>query len=128
MLTDRHLVILEQLGIDIVELQQLNYFQKEKLIDQVYAEYVNQVNQQQVAIANTYPLIQSSNSTAIIEHEASTSSVNQESLSYLQSRGLTEDQSITLIISGYCQDILKNLPFEFAVEARNLLQMKIEGF
>ncbi len=77
--------------------------------------------------ANTFPYIEVKNSTATLEHEASTSKINAEQVFYLKSRGLDMEESIALIINGFCKDVFKELPMEFAVEAVRLLQMKLEG-
>ena len=76
--------------------------------------------------ANTFPDIQIKNNTAIIEHEATTSKINAEQVFYLQSRGLTREESISLIINGFCKEVFKTLPLEFSVEAVRLLEMKLE--
>lgn len=77
--------------------------------------------------ANTFPDIQIKNNTAVIEHEATTSKINAEQVFYLQSRGLTKEESISLIINGFCKEVFKELPLEFAVEAVRLLEMKLEN-
>ncbi|OGX24390.1 MAG: Fe-S cluster assembly protein SufB [Omnitrophica WOR_2 bacterium RIFCSPHIGHO2_01_FULL_48_9] len=77
--------------------------------------------------ANTFPYIEVKNSTAVMEHEASTSKINAEQLFYLRSRGLDMEGSVSLIINGFCKDVFKELPMEFAVEAVRLLEMKLEG-
>ena len=77
--------------------------------------------------ANTFPYIEIKNSTAVMEHEASTSKINAEQLFYLRSRGLDMEGSVSLIINGFCKDVFKELPMEFAVEAVKLLEMKLEG-
>ncbi len=77
--------------------------------------------------ANTFPYIEVRNNTAVMEHEASTSKINAEQLFYLRSRGLDLEESISLIINGFCKDVFKELPMEFAVEAVKLLEMKLEG-
>ena len=77
--------------------------------------------------ANTFPYIEVKNSTAVLEHEASTSKINAEQLFYLKSRGLDMEGAISLIINGFCKDVFKELPMEFAVEAVKLLEMKLEG-
>jgi Fe-S cluster assembly protein SufB len=77
--------------------------------------------------ANTFPYIEINNPTATMEHEASTSKINAEQLFYLQSRGLDTETAVALIINGFCKDVFKELPMEFAVEAVKLLQMKLEG-
>ncbi|MDP2654088.1 MAG: Fe-S cluster assembly protein SufB [Candidatus Omnitrophota bacterium] len=77
--------------------------------------------------ANTFPYIEVKNSTAVLEHEASTSKINAEQLFYLRSRGLDLEGAISLIINGFCKEVFKELPMEFAVEAVKLLEMKLEG-
>ncbi|MBP6218435.1 MAG: Fe-S cluster assembly protein SufB [Oligoflexales bacterium] len=78
------------------------------------------------ASANTYPLIEVKNDTAVVEHEASTSKVSEEELFYFRSRGLTDEQAISLLLNGFCKDIFNKLPLEFSVEAVKLLEMKLE--
>ena len=77
--------------------------------------------------ANTFPYIEVKNSTAVLEHEASTSKINADQIFYLQSRGLDLEGAISLIINGFCKEVFKELPMEFAVEAVKLLEMKLEG-
>ncbi|MEI7998252.1 MAG: Fe-S cluster assembly protein SufB [Candidatus Omnitrophota bacterium] len=77
--------------------------------------------------ANTFPYIEVKNNSAVVEHEASTSKINAEQMFYLRSRGLDLEESISLIINGFCKDVFKELPLEFSVEAVRLLQMKLEG-
>lgn len=77
--------------------------------------------------ANTYPLIESKNRTAIIEHEATASKVSDDQLFYLRSRGISEEDAVQLIINGYCDEVFKQLPMEFAIEANRLLALKLEG-
>ena len=77
--------------------------------------------------ANTFPYIEVKNSSATMEHEASTSKINQEQIFYLLSRGIDMEGAISLIINGFCKDVFKELPMEFAVEAVKLLEMKLEG-
>ena len=128
MLSARQIEILKILNVQLEGLLKMKFSERKQLLESKYQEYQNKIQISQIAAANTYPTILSSNSTATIEHEASTSQINQQVLQYLHCRGLNEDKATGLIISGYCKDVLQNLPFEFAVEARNLLQMKIEGF
>lgn len=78
-------------------------------------------------LANTFPLIRVQNPTAIVEHEASASKVSEEQLFYLLSRGLSEEEATKLIINGYCEEVFKHLPMEFAIEANRLLDLKLEG-
>ena len=77
--------------------------------------------------ANTFPYIEVANQTAQVEHEASTSKMNEEQLFYLQSRGITREDAISLVVSGFCKDVIRELPLEFAVEAQKLLTLKLEN-
>lgn len=77
--------------------------------------------------ANTVPLIEVKNPTAVVEHEATASKVNEEQLFYLQARGIEAEEAVKLIISGYCDEVFKQLPMEFALEANRLLELKLEG-
>ena len=76
--------------------------------------------------ANTFPEIQVGNQTTQIEHEASTSKMNEEQLFYLQSRGIAREEAINLVVSGFCKEVIRELPLEFAVEAQKLLALKLE--
>ena len=77
--------------------------------------------------ANTFPYIEASNSTSEIEHEASTSKMNEEQLFYLQARGVAREDAINLIVNGFCKDVFRKLPLEFAAEAEKLLTLKLEN-
>nr|WDB00078.1 putative ABC transporter [Cyanidium sp. THAL103] len=77
--------------------------------------------------ANTYPYIDSSNLFSKIEHEASTSKIGEEQIFYLQQRGLSPEEGINLILSGFCKEIFNHLPMEFALEADKLINLKLEG-
>lgn len=77
--------------------------------------------------AHTYPVISNRNMTALVEHEATASKVSEDQLFYLQSRGISADDAVKLIINGYCEEVLKQLPMEFAIEANKLLEIKLEG-
>ncbi len=77
--------------------------------------------------AHTYPYIDVKNPTAQVEHEATTSKISDEQLFYVQARGLSEEQAISLIVNGFCKEVLSKLPMEFAVEARELLSITLEG-
>ncbi len=79
------------------------------------------------ARANTFPYIDVKNNTAVVEHEASTSKISEEQLFYLQSRGLSEEKCISMIVNGFCKDVFKELPLEFSVEAVKLIEMKLEN-
>ncbi|MEA2176544.1 MAG: Fe-S cluster assembly protein SufB, partial [Blastocatellia bacterium] len=77
--------------------------------------------------ANTFPYIEVMNNTARVEHEATTSRISEEQLFYLQQRGISQEDAVSLIINGFCKDVFLHLPMEFAVEATRLLGMKLEG-
>lgn len=79
------------------------------------------------ARANTFPYIDVKNNSAVVEHEASTSKISEEQLFYLQSRGLSEEKCISMIVNGFCKDVFKELPLEFSVEAVKLIEMKLEN-
>ncbi len=77
--------------------------------------------------ANTFPYIQVENNTARVEHEASTSKIGEDQLFYLTQRGISTEDAVSLIISGFCKDVFNKLPMEFAAEADKLLSLKLEG-
>jgi len=77
--------------------------------------------------AHTVPFIDSKNSTAIIEHEASTSKINEDQLYYCRQRGISHEDAVSLIVSGFCKQVLQELPMEFAVEAQKLVSISLEG-
>lgn len=77
--------------------------------------------------AHTFPSIEVKNKTAQIEHEASTSRISEDQIFYLQSRGLNMEQSISMLVNGFCKDVFKQLPLEFSVEAVKLIEMKLEN-
>ena len=77
--------------------------------------------------ANTFPYIEVAHPSAQVEHEASTSKMNEEQLFYLQSRGIAREDAINLVVSGFCKDVIRELPLEFAVEAQKLLALKLEN-
>lgn len=77
--------------------------------------------------AHTFPYIEVKNSTAQIEHEASTSKISEDQLFYLMQRGLSQEDAITMVVNGFCKEVLKVLPMEFAVEAQKLLGISLEG-
>jgi Fe-S cluster assembly protein SufB len=77
--------------------------------------------------AHTVPYIEVKNPDAVVEHEASTSKINEEQLFYCLQRGLTEEDAVNMIVSGFCRTVLRELPMEFAVEAQNLLAVSLEG-
>ncbi len=77
--------------------------------------------------AHTVPYIESRNPSARVEHEATTSKIAEDQLFYCRSRGLSEEDAVGLIVNGFCKDVLKELPMEFAVEAQKLLAVSLEG-
>ena len=79
------------------------------------------------AEANTFPYIQVDNNTAKLEHEASTAKIGEEQLFYFAQRGISEEDAVSMLVSGFCKDVLNELPMEFAAEADKLLSLKLEG-
>ncbi len=77
--------------------------------------------------ANTFPYIQVQNNTAQVEHEASTSKIGEDQLFYFAQRGISSEDAVSMMISGFCRDVFNQLPMEFAVEADRLLSLKLEG-
>ncbi|MDT8448869.1 MAG: Fe-S cluster assembly protein SufB [Wenzhouxiangellaceae bacterium] len=77
--------------------------------------------------AHTFPYIESANPLAKIEHEATTSKIGDDQLFYCRSRGLDEEEAVALIVDGFCKEVFRELPMEFAVEAKALLEISLEG-
>ncbi|HEX6279259.1 MAG TPA: Fe-S cluster assembly protein SufB [Pyrinomonadaceae bacterium] len=77
--------------------------------------------------ANTFPYIEVMNNTAKVEHEATTSKISEDQLFYLQQRGISQEDAVSLIINGFCKEVFRELPMEYAVEATKLLGLKLEG-
>jgi Fe-S cluster assembly protein SufB len=77
--------------------------------------------------AHTFPYIEVRNPGATVEHEATTSRIGDDQLFYLRSRGLDEEEAVNLIVNGFCKEVFKELPMEFAVEAQKLLAVSLEG-
>jgi Fe-S cluster assembly protein SufB len=77
--------------------------------------------------AHTFPYIENRNTTAIIEHEASTSKVSDDQLFLCQQRGIDTEKAVSMIVNGFCKDVFRELPMEFAVEAGKLLEVSLEG-
>ncbi|MDE0118827.1 MAG: Fe-S cluster assembly protein SufB [Bdellovibrionales bacterium] len=77
--------------------------------------------------ANTWPLMEVQNKNAVVEHEATTSRINEDQLFYLQSRGLDTESAVSLLVNGFCHQVFKELPLEFSVEAVKLIEMKLEN-
>ena len=77
--------------------------------------------------AHTFPYIEVKNPTAKVEHEATTSRISEDQLFYCRQRGLSEEDSVSMIVNGFCKEVFKELPMEFAVEAQKLLGISLEG-
>ena len=77
--------------------------------------------------AHTVPYIESCNSDSMVEHEATTSKINEDQLFYCQQRGLNSEDAVGLIVNGFCKEVLQHLPMEFAVEAQKLVAISLEG-
>ena len=77
--------------------------------------------------AHTVPYIESRNPTARIEHEATTSKIAEGQLFYCLQRGIPQDEAVSLIVNGFCREVLQQLPMEFAVEAQKLVGISLEG-
>ncbi len=77
--------------------------------------------------AHTFPYIEVKNATARVEHEASTSRIGEDQLFYCQSRGIGPEDAVSMIVNGFCKEVFKELPMEFAVEAQKLLGVSLEG-
>ncbi|NWN83262.1 MAG: Fe-S cluster assembly protein SufB [Halomonas sp.] len=77
--------------------------------------------------AHTFPYQEIGNSTATVEHEATTSKIGEDQLFYCQSRGISEEDAVSMIVNGFCKDVFQELPMEFAVEAEALLSVTLEG-
>jgi Fe-S cluster assembly protein SufB len=77
--------------------------------------------------AHTFPYLEVKNPTATVEHEATTSRIGEDQLFYCRQRGLSEEDAVSMIVNGFCKEVLRELPMEFAVEAQNLLGVSLEG-
>lgn len=77
--------------------------------------------------ANTFPYIECEVDSAALAHEATTSTISEDQLFYLQSRGISEEDAASMVVKGFCKDVFKHLPLEFSVEAVKLLEIKLEG-
>ena len=77
--------------------------------------------------AHTFPYIDVKNPTANVEHEASTSKIGEDQMFYCQQRGIGMEDAVSLIVNGFCKQVFKELPMEFAVEANKLLSISLEG-
>ncbi|MBO5443476.1 MAG: Fe-S cluster assembly protein SufB [Alphaproteobacteria bacterium] len=77
--------------------------------------------------SHTVPYIENRNKTAVIEHEATTSKISDEQLFYCQQRGIGEEEAVSLIVNGFCKEVMQHLPMEFAIEAAKLINISLEG-
>ena len=77
--------------------------------------------------AHTFPYMDVANSTAVVEHEATTSKISDEQIFYCNQRGISKEDAISMIVNGFCKEVFNELPMEFAVEARQLLNVTLEG-
>ena len=77
--------------------------------------------------AHTVPYIEVSEPSAQVEHEATTSKISEDQLFYCNQRGLNQEEAVSLIVNGFCKEVLQQLPMEFAVEAQKLLEVSLEG-
>jgi Fe-S cluster assembly protein SufB len=77
--------------------------------------------------AHTFPYIEVNNSTAQMEHEASTSKIGEDQIFYFQQRGVSAEDAVSMIVNGFCKQVFQELPMEFAVEAQKLLGVSLEG-
>ncbi len=77
--------------------------------------------------AHTFPYIDAHNTTAKLEHEATTSKIGEDQIFYLNQRGISTEDAVSMIVNGYCKTVFRELPMEFAVEAQNLLSLSLEG-
>ena len=77
--------------------------------------------------AHTFPYLDVRNRRAQVEHEATTSKIGEDQIFYLKQRGLTEENAMSMIVNGFCREVFRELPMEFAVEAQKLLVVNLEG-
>jgi Fe-S cluster assembly protein SufB len=77
--------------------------------------------------AHTFPYIEIHDKTGVVEHEATTSKIGEDQIFYCNQRGIDTEKAIGLIVNGYCREVLDQLPMEFAVEAKKLLSVSLEG-
>ena len=79
------------------------------------------------SLQKPFTIIEIANHTATIEHEASTSKIGEDQIFYCKQRGLSGEQAVSMIVSGFCREVFKELPMEFALEAQQLLGITLEG-
>ncbi len=78
-------------------------------------------------IAHTFPYIDVQNPTAQMEHEASTSKIGEDQIFYCNQRGISTEDAVSMIVNGFCKEVFRELPMDFAVEAQKLLEVSLEG-
>jgi Fe-S cluster assembly protein SufB len=77
--------------------------------------------------AHTFPYLEIKNTSARVEHEASTSKIGEDQIFYCRQRGISTEDAVNMIVSGFCKEVFRELPMEFAVEAQKLLSISLEG-
>jgi Fe-S cluster assembly protein SufB len=77
--------------------------------------------------AHTFPYMEIKNPSAIVEHEATTSKIGDDQLFYCLQRGISEEDAVNMIVNGFCKQVFRELPMEFAVEAQSLMNVSLEG-
>jgi Fe-S cluster assembly protein SufB len=77
--------------------------------------------------AHTFPYLEVLNNASLVEHEASTSKIGEDQLFYCRQRGISNEDAVNMIVNGFCKQVFKELPMEFAVEAQKLLGVSLEG-
>ncbi len=77
--------------------------------------------------AHTFPYIEVKNTSSVVEHEASTSKIGEDQIFYCQQRGMKAEDAVNMIVNGFCREVFRELPMEFAVEAQRLLEVSLEG-
>jgi Fe-S cluster assembly protein SufB len=77
--------------------------------------------------AHTFPKLEIKNTSAQVEHEASTSRIGEDQIFYFKQRGLSAEDAVSMIVNGFCKEVMRKLPMEFAVEAQKLLGVSLEG-
>ena len=78
-------------------------------------------------VAHNFPTLETSNPSAQVEHEASTSKIGEDQIFYCRQRGISTEDAVNMIVSGFCKEVFRELPMEFAVEAQKLLSISLEG-
>jgi Fe-S cluster assembly protein SufB len=77
--------------------------------------------------AHTFPYVETRNASAVVEHEATTSKISDDQLFYCRQRGISREDSVNMIVNGFCKQVFRELPMEFAVEAQKLMNITLEG-